>query len=56
MVSRAGDTKTTPTPAPSLEEAPSKNIFQMGVMEGESLGEMVGYVLSLRGGSGAWVS
>jgi hypothetical protein len=33
--------KTTPAPAPSLEEAPSKNIFQTGVMEGGNSGEMV---------------
>jgi hypothetical protein len=51
MVSWDGEMKTTPTPTLSLEKAPSKNIFQIGPMEGEASGEAVGCFLSLRGGS-----
>jgi len=34
MFSWVGETKITPTPTPSLEEAPSKNIFHTEVLGG----------------------
>jgi hypothetical protein len=41
---------------PSLEEAPSKNIFQIEVMGEKNSWEVVGYFLSFRRGSGELVS
>jgi hypothetical protein len=50
MVSWVGEIKTTPTPTPSLEEAPSKKIFQIGVLGGGSSQEVMEFFLISIGG------
>jgi hypothetical protein len=45
MASWLGEIKTTPTPTLSLEEAPSKNIFQTKVLGGGFSQEVIGCFL-----------
>jgi hypothetical protein len=50
MISWVGEIKITPAPTPSLEDTPSKNIFQTEVLGGGSSQEVMDYILISIGG------